>query len=51
MKFDNMSESADCIRIELDPRPAFQLLQGFSERTPSAIWAITRDRIKGIGYR
>lgn len=49
--FYHVSESADGIRIELDPRPAIQLLQGFPEWAPSPIWTIAGDSVKGIGHR
>jgi hypothetical protein len=46
--FDNMSESNDGIRIELDAGPAIQLIKGFPKRTSSPVRAIASNGVKGV---
>jgi hypothetical protein len=48
VSFDNVSESNDSIRIELDPGPAIQLLKRFPKGTSSPVRAIASNGVKGI---
>jgi hypothetical protein len=46
--FDNVSESDDGVRIELDASPVIQLLNCLPERAPRPIGAIAGNCVKGI---
>jgi hypothetical protein len=48
VSFDNVSESNDSIRIELDSGPAIQLLKCFPKGASSPVGAIASNGVKGI---